>query len=386
MFPSLGLYVHIPFCQSLCSYCNFHRGLFDAGLADRYVGALEREIRAAGSGEVADTIFFGGGTPSILEPGQIARIVAACRAAFTVTPDAEVTLETNPETVTIERMAGYLEAGVNRISLGAQSFDEAELTRLERVHSAGRIDEAVGAVRAAGFTNLSLDLMLWLPGQSRASWRRSLSRALALDPGHLSLYLLELYPNAPLREAMARQLAAPAEGNAAWAQAADDEAAEMYLEAFDTLETEGYRQYEISNAARAGLESRHNLKYWTSGEWWGFGSGAHSTVGDRRWQNLANTTEYVDRAASGVSVRQQEHTIGPGARVEEALFTGLRLSAGVDAAAFEARFGVDPRVAHAEVLAEAVDAGLVWFEAPRFGLTRAGMLVSNEVVQRFLAG
>lgn len=384
----LGLYLHIPFCQALCSYCNFHRGLFDHGLAGRYVRALEREILEAGDGRPADTIFFGGGTPSILDPGDIGRLVTACRRAFDVAPDAEITLETNPETVTVERMAAFRAAGVNRISLGAQSFDPDELRRLERVHSADKIDQAVAAIRSAAFTNISLDLMLWLPGQSRASWRRSLARALALDPGHVSLYLLELYPNAPLREAMARHTSASAPNDEAahlWAQAADDEAAEMYLEAFATLDAAGYPQYEISNAARSGRESRHNLKYWTSGDWWGFGSGAHSTVGDLRWQNLAHTADYAARVEAGRSVRQEEHVIGPERRVEEALFTGLRLTRGIERDSFRERFGVDPWLRCESLLAEPCDAGLAWHDERAFGLTRAGLLVSNEIAQRLLS-
>src|SRR5262245_32142971 len=168
----LGLYLHIPFCSSICSYCNFNRGLFDADLKTQYVEAIESEIRSAAGGRPADTIFFGGGTPSLLEPAEIARLIRACRESYDVTPDAEVTLETNPETATVERLEGVLTAGVNRISFGVQSFDDAELTRLSRIHSARRAEQAVRDARAAGFRNLSFDLMFWLPGQSLQSWQR----------------------------------------------------------------------------------------------------------------------------------------------------------------------------------------------------------------------
>ena len=200
----LGLYLHIPFCQAICSYCNFNRGLFDAALKQRYVEAIEKEILTAGDGTGADTVFFGGGTPSLLEPAEIARLIRACREAYVLTPDAEVTLETNPETATPERLAAFRAAGVNRISFGVQSFDDGELQRLGRIHSAARAAGAVRAARAAGFDNLSFDLMFWLPGQSLASWLSTIDRAVDLAPDHLSLYLLELYPNAPLKETMAR--------------------------------------------------------------------------------------------------------------------------------------------------------------------------------------
>jgi oxygen-independent coproporphyrinogen-3 oxidase len=286
----LGLYVHIPFCSAICNYCNFNRGLFESGLKDRYVAALEREIRAAGRGEPVDTIFFGGGTPSLLEPGEIARLIAACRTAFAVGAGAEVTLETNPETSTPERMTGFRDAGVNRISFGVQSFREPELKRLGRIHSADRARVAVREARAAGFDNVSLDLMMWLPQQSAADWRENVEALIDVAPEHASLYLLELYPNAPLKEDMAR---------AGWSLAPDDDAAEMYLWSLSRLDEAGYEQYEISNVSRPGRPSRHNLKYWQDGEWLGFGCGAHSTRNGARWKNVASTEEYISRLYTG---------------------------------------------------------------------------------------
>src|SRR3954467_9699431 len=266
---SLGLYVHIPFCAAICNYCNFNRGLFDAGLKEQYVGALLKEIRSAAEPHTpADTIFFGGGTPSLLEPSEIASIIAACRASFALASDAEVTMEANPETVTGERLELFRAAGVNRLSYGVQSFRDEELQRLSRLHSASRAREAVALVRAAGFDNVSLDLMMWLPQQTVSQWLESVDALIALEPDHASLYLLELYPNAPLRDEMAR---------AGWSQAPDDDAAEMYLRAMERLDRAGLHQYEISNVASPGRESRHNLKYWTEGAWLAFGCGAHGT-------------------------------------------------------------------------------------------------------------
>ncbi len=390
----LGLYLHIPFCQAICGYCNFNRGLFDAELKARYVEALMTEIRAAGDAEnrrAADTIFFGGGTPSLLDPDDIARLTGACRAAFSVSTDAEITLETNPETATRDRLRGFLDAGINRISFGVQSFNDDELQRLGRIHSAARAEAALGAARDAGCTNLSFDLMLWLPGQSQASWARTVARAVALEPDHLSLYLLELYPNAPLKEAMARAIQTDPPGvsmNTAamveWAQVSDDEAADMYLEGLARLDGAGYDQYEISNVARPGRASQHNLKYWQSGDWYGFGCGAHSTVDGVRWKNTSGTSEYIDRITRGETVAQDLQRLTPRARMEEALFTGLRLNAGIDRGNFQARYGVDPWATYARALAPYVEAGAMWVDEGRLGLTRQGMLVANEVLSTFV--
>jgi oxygen-independent coproporphyrinogen III oxidase len=379
---SLGLYLHIPFCASICNYCNFNRGLFESGLKDRYVAALEQEIRqsraigdAAASGGRADTIFFGGGTPSLLEPAEIARLVRACRETFDVARDAEVTLETNPETSAIDRMAGFRDAGVTRISFGVQSFREAELKRLGRIHSADRAREAVGEARAAGFDNISLDLMMWLPQQSASDWRENVEALIEVGPEHASLYLLELYPNAPLKEDMAR---------AGWSLAPDDDAAEMYLWSMARLEAAGYRQYEISNVAREGLASRHNLKYWQDGEWLGFGCGAHSTVSGVRWKNVSSTEDYVDRIGLRQSVIAERRELPQSVRLEEALFTGLRLTAGLDLARIGVRYGSDVWARYGAALQPFVEGGLVVHEPPTLRLTREGMLLANEIMAVFV--
>lgn len=377
----LGLYLHIPFCSSICSYCNFNRGLYDDGLKRRYVDALEREIRRASvpfealASRAADTIFFGGGTPSLLEPTDVKRLVRACRETFDLDVAAEITLEANPETASPGRLAGFRAAGVNRLSFGVQSFEDAELQRLGRVHSAERARAAVREAREAGFTNVSLDLMLWLPGQSFASWLRTVDEAIALEPEHLSFYLLELYPNAPLREALAR---------APWSQVPDDEAADMYLAGLDRLDAAGFEQYEISNVSRSGRHSRHNVKYWQSGNWLGFGCGAHSTACGWRWHNVAPTVEYVDAVDRGASPATGAREIGADERWSETLFTGLRLAAGIDTAALKARFGRDLWDEYGEALGPPLEAGLMWRGDQRCGLTRAGMLMANEVLATFV--
>jgi oxygen-independent coproporphyrinogen-3 oxidase len=371
----LGLYLHVPFCAAICNYCNFNRGLFESGLKDRYVEALEREIRAAGRGEPADTIFFGGGTPSLLDPDEVGRLITACRDSFTVPPDAEITLETNPETSSGVRMEGFRAAGVNRVSFGVQSFRDEELTRLGRLHSAERAREALREARAAGIANISLDLMMWLPQQSRAEWQESVEHLIALGPDHASLYLLELYPNAPLKEEMAR---------AGWSLAPDEDAAQMYLWSLRRLEEEGYAQYEISNVARPGYESRHNLKYWCDGEWLGFGCGAHSTRGGVRWQNVPGTEEYVARMSSGAAPVTARRELTAAQRVEEALFTGLRLVRGIDLDETRRRFGVDVWGRYGTALEPFVAGGLMVREGSSLRLTRDGMLVSNDILSVFV--
>ena len=217
----LGLYVHVPFCSAICGYCNFNRGLLDEDLKRRYVAAVTREIERSGDGSRVDSIFFGGGTPSLLAVEEVARILDACRAAFDVASGAETTLEMNPESCGRPYVSALLDAGVNRISLGVQSFDDAELVRLGRAHTAAEACAAFAAVRDAGCDNVSLDLMLWLPAQSRAASAASVDALLEVAPDHASLYMLELYPNAPLREEAARR---------GWSQAPEADAAAMYLE------------------------------------------------------------------------------------------------------------------------------------------------------------
>jgi oxygen-independent coproporphyrinogen-3 oxidase len=371
----LGLYVHVPFCSAICNYCNFNRGLFDAAVKDRYVAALRDEIRRTGDGAPADTLFFGGGTPSLLDPAEVAAIIRACRGAFALTPDAEITLEANPETVSPERLDGFRAAGVNRLSYGVQSFRDDELQRLSRLHSASRAADAFHMGRAAGFDNISLDLMMWLPQQSVAQWLDSVDALIALGPDHASMYMLEIYPNAPLRDAMAR---------GKWSVAPDDDVAEMYLSGMDRMDRAGYVQYEISNVARPGRHSRHNLKYWRDGEWLGFGCGAHSTRGGVRWKNLASTEEYISSVARGGQLGTERRVLTAAERVEEALFTGLRLSEGIDLRAVKTRYGVDVWKNFGEELERFVDPGLLIYDGARLRLTRPGMLLAHEVMTVFI--
>jgi oxygen-independent coproporphyrinogen-3 oxidase len=384
----VGLYIHIPFCSAICNYCNFNRGLFDANLKARYVEALVDEIRRGGRGDAeahggalpgnvtaVDTIYFGGGTPSLLEAGDVARVIESCASAFQLSAEAEITLEANPETVTSERIAEFGAAGVNRISFGVQSFRDEELRRLSRLHSADRARLAVAEARAAGLANISIDLMMWLPEQRLEDWLESVDAAIEVSPEHLSLYLLEVYPNAPLKEDMAR---------AGWSLAPDDDAAAMYLTAMERLDAAGYRQYEISNVSRQGRQSRHNLKYWTDGEWLGFGCGAHSTRDGVRWKNVSSTTEYIDRVGRQEPVATDVRRLTDAERLGDALFTGLRLTDGIDLDPLSRRYGVDVWERDGADLQPFVTAGYLVHEAGRLRLTREGMLLAHEVMAVFV--
>jgi oxygen-independent coproporphyrinogen-3 oxidase len=387
----LGLYIHIPFCSAICNYCNFNRGLFDASLKTRYVEAIISEITRAGragragkagqageagwAGEPADTIYFGGGTPSLLEPEDVRRIIGSCLSSFDVAADREVTMEANPETVTEERLAAYRAAGVNRISFGVQSFRDDELKRLSRLHGADRARAAYHEARRAGFDNLSLDLMMWLPGQRVAEWLESVDAAIVLGPDHLSLYLLEIYANSPLKDEMAR---------ARWSQAPDEDAEGMYLTALERLDAAGYHQYEISNVARPRRESRHNLKYWIDGAWLGFGCGAHSTHDGVRWKNVSATEDYVDRIAHVAAVATDIRRLSPEERLGDALFTGLRLTAGIDLDAVGERYATDVWRRYGADLEPFLDEGCLRRDGGRLWLTRRGMLLANEVMAVFV--
>jgi len=371
----LGLYVHIPFCSAICNYCNFNRGLFEPELKARYVTALLVEIQRAGDGSPADTIFFGGGTPSLLEPSEIAAVIETCGKSWSLDGDTEVTLEANPETVTRERLAGFRAAGVNRLSYGVQSFRDDELVRLSRLHSAVRAAEAFEMARAAGFDNISLDLMMWLPQQTVAQWLESVEALVTLGPDHASLYMLELYPNAPIRDAMAR---------GQWAVAPEDDVADMYLAGLGRTDEAGYEQYEISNVARPGRQARHNVKYWTDGEWLGFGCGAHSTRGGARWKNLSGIEDYISGVAAGTSTATGRRTLSADERLEEALFTGLRLNAGLDLRGVRERYGVDVWARYGEELQPFLDRGLLSYDGKVLRLPREGMLLAHEVMAVFI--
>ena len=314
-------------------------------------------------------------TGSSTWPANEVHFVEACRQSYAVATDAEVTFEANPETVNTQLLSGFRDAGVNRVSLGVQSLRDDELIRLSRLHGARRAREAVREVRAAGIDNLSIDLMMWLPQQSPSAWLESVDAAIELEPDHVSLYLLEVYPNAPLRDEMAR---------AKWSQAPDEDAEAMYLTAMEHLEAAGLAQYEISNVARPGRESRHNVKYWSDGEWEAFGCGAHATRRGVRWRNVSSTEEYIAHITDGTDARTEVRRLSDDERLGDALFTGLRLTRGLDLRQIEQRYGVDVWARYGPALMPFVEQDLLVHEADCLRLTRRGMLLANEIMTVFV--
>jgi oxygen-independent coproporphyrinogen-3 oxidase len=372
-----GLYVHIPFCSSRCSYCDFATGLYQSELAERYVAALIEEIRTSRySGANVDTIYFGGGTPSLLAPSQLDRILVTLSQHFEIDPAAEVTLEINPGSVTREKLQAFRSLGINRASFGAQTFDDRELAKLGRSHTAADALKTFTDLRNAGFENISFDLIAGLPGQTLTGWQRNIKQALDLNPEHLSFYLLEVHSGTPLAEHIRRGLQPVPD---------DDLAGVMYQWMLDEACEAGYEHYEISNLCRAGFHSRHNVKYWTTEPYYGFGCSAHSYDGRaRRWSNHRDVLKYVETIENGGSSVVEEQELSVTDLRAEALFLGMRMMRGVDARRYRESFGVDLREAHADDLDRFRKAGLLEFDGDLIRLTRTGALLSNEVFAAFV--
>ena len=390
----LALYVHIPFCETKCPYCDFNTYAGIEHMMPAYVEALAVEIERWGDmlGRPAmTTLFMGGGTPSYLPAHDLEAVLSAVRRAFEVTPDAEATMEANPGDLLGDAPVSLAQLGFNRLSVGVQSLDDGLLRLLGRRHTAQDVADAFRAVRRAGFDNVNLDLMYGLPLQSMAQWRDTLDGALALGPEHLSLYCLTLEEGTPMEQQV--RLGEIPEPDA-------DLAADMYLHAEELLEREGYRHYEISNWARPGLESRHNLTYWRNGPYLGVGPGAHSYLGRWRFHNLLSPREYVRRmagqgstggapAALSEEAIRQIAVVGGVGRVDDALemaetmMMGLRLDEGVELASFESRFGRSLDAVFGEQLAELTGFGLLERDDGVVRLTARGRLLGNEVFLRF---
>ena len=372
-----GLYLHIPFCSSRCSYCDFATGLYQTELAERYVAALVEEIKTSRyRGAMVDTIYFGGGTPSLLAPAQLDRILATVHEQYAIDPTAEITLEINPGSVTSERLAAFRNLGINRASFGAQTFDDRELAKLGRSHTADDALKTFADLRDAGFDNISFDLIAGLPGQTLEGWQRNVDEALALNPEHLSFYLLEVHSGTPLAEHIRRGLQPVPD---------DDLAGVMYQWMLDHASDAGYEHYEISNLCRPGFQSRHNVKYWIADPYYGFGCSAHSYDGrTHRWANHRDVLKYVETIESGESPVVEEQELSETDVRAEALFLGMRLMRGVNVRRYRESFGVDLREQHAADLDRFCKAGLLEFDGDLIRLTRSGALLSNEVFAAFV--
>jgi oxygen-independent coproporphyrinogen-3 oxidase len=372
-----GLYVHIPFCSSRCSYCDFATGLYQSELAERYVRGLIEEIRTSQyAGENVDTIYFGGGTPSLLAPVQLQHVLAALYDSFKIATGAEITLEINPGSATPEKLRAFRSLGINRASFGAQTFDDAELAKLGRSHNSADALRTFAELRDAGFANVSFDLIAGLPGQTLAGWQHNIQQALDLVPEHLSFYLLEVHSGTPLAEHIRRGIQPHPD---------EDLAGVMYEWMLEQAAAAGYEHYEISNLCRPGFYSRHNVKYWTAAPYYGFGCSAHSYDGDtRRWSNQRDVLKYVERVESGASPVVEEQQLSVTDVRAEAVFLGLRMMQGVDLRHYRESFGIDLRDEHADDLDRFCKAGLVELDGDLIRLTRTGALLSNEVFAAFV--
>ena len=388
-----GVYIHIPFCKSRCSYCDFATDVWRSDEAvERYVNALCSEIlseppasaggqsrnsrnwpAAHAAGSDINTIYFGGGTPSLLKPEQVQQILNAVISKFEISENSELTMEMNPATVTSESLAAYRSLGVNRASFGVQTFNDRHLKLLARGHDANDARQTFKMLRAAGFDNISFDLIAGLPGQTIDDWKRNLDEAITMQPEHLSLYLLEIHEGTPLAEQV----------RSGRRQAPDEDlAAEMYEIMLDRLCKVGYEQYEISNFAKPGFESRHNTKYWRLDPVFGFGVSAHSFDGFQRYSNVRDTNDYVSRIENYGIAETNRETID---RAEEFAFLGLRLNAGVDLLEYKEKFGGDLAVKYRNELVRIEEGGLIELTENKLRLTRKGMLYSNEVFQVFIS-
>jgi len=388
---AVGIYISVPFCKTKCSYCNFASDVFSRAVFERYVDRVCADVASAAKtaeemgGQLdreVDSIYLGGGTPTVLDAGQLSRIFSAVRSQFRVQPDAEVTLECAPGTLAPGVLQGLLRCGVNRVSLGVQSFVDPEAAAVGRLHKRSTVLDDIAHLRASGITNLNIDLIAGLPHQTAETWQQSLDATLATEAPHVSVYMLEVDEDSRLgREVIAG-------GTRYHAHFVPDEEAmaDFYLAACEQLDTAGVAQYEISNFARAGAESRHNLKYWTRQPYLGFGVDAHSMLAASTAAAMAvrfATADVLEKYVAGSPL--QCTVVSHAAALEESFFLGLRLNRGVSLADIAANFSQQSIDDLSPVIAELVADELLHSDGDVIRLTPRGRLLSNEVFQAFLA-
>ena len=385
----ISLYVHIPFCLRKCRYCDFLSAPQTDIDRERYVKALIREIKTqkdCPAGRPVDTVFFGGGTPSVLSADQIGRIIDALREVFLILPDAEVSLETNPGTADFEKLSAFKEAGINRLSMGVQSMHDEELHLLGRIHTAEQALEAFKTARAAGFDNINIDLMSALPGQTFDSWADSLRQAVEWRPEHISAYSLIIEPGTPFSALYEAGELPPLP---------DEETdRKMYHYTREYLAQHGYGRYEISNYALKGRECRHNSGYWTGHPYLGFGIGAASYVNGARFSNIPDFETYiVEMEKAGIpaeieqvyeKIRTEIHSLTEQEKMEEFMFLGLRMTAGVKTSDFASRFGKSLDEVYGDVIRRHLAQGLLQRTPEGFCLAERGTDVSNYVMADYL--
>lgn len=387
----LGIYISVPFCRTKCSYCNFASNVFSRAVFERYVDRICQDL--ANSRQTAETmggqfdsevdsLYLGGGTPSVLHVDQFHRIFSAVRAQFDVKAQAEITVECAPGTLTPEMIDTVLRCGVNRVSLGVQSFIDAEATAVGRLHKRATILDDLARLRAAGISNINIDLIAGLPHQTAASWEQSLADTIATDAPHVSVYMLEVDEDSRL----GRELIAGGTRYHAHFVPDEDATADFYVTACQTLTRSGIRQYEISNFAREGFQSRHNLKYWTRQPYLGFGVDAHSMLPSTTSPPDAvrfATADSLEKYVTGAPL--QRTLVSRSTALEESFFLGLRLNAGLDLDAIALAFGSMAADQFQPTISEMIQQELLQRSGNRVSLTQRGRLLSNEVFQAFLA-
>lgn len=375
--PIRAVYVHVPFCRRLCGYCDFYSIVPELEGVAPLVDALLRELeRCCERPDLAvETVFVGGGTPTSLPPGELRRLLDRLGKLAPPATTLEFTVEANPETVTPEIAQVLVAAGVNRVSIGAQSFDPAELAVLERGHRPKQVAETVAACRAAGLTQVSLDLIFAIPGQTLESWLASLSAATALRPEHLSCYSLTFEPGTRLFERLGAGTVTPVD---------EELDATMYERAIDVLAASGYVHYEISNFARPGCQCRHNLAYWHNQPYLGIGPAAAGLVDGVRYRNVADVAAYTRAVAAGRSPRVEQEQRSTEQRARETAMLELRLTEGIDRRRFEQRYGRDPVELFAEPIQRHGTRGLLEATTTHLRLTRPGLLLADTVIADFL--
>lgn len=374
----LGLYIHIPFCRAKCNYCDFNSYPGKEDLMESYFHALEAEIGLcapeAGDSEFG-TVFIGGGTPTLAGPALIYRLMNACRSRLNISGDAEISMEANPGTLTFEKLAGYRACGANRLSVGLQAWQDGLLKELGRIHTSGEFEENFRLARKAGFRNINVDLIFGIPGQKINEWSETVSKVVGLGPEHISCYSLKIEEGTVFGDRLESGLM----------EEPDDELdRKMYWYAVNRLEKSGYRHYEISNFAKPGMECRHNLVYWTTGEYLGIGAGAHSFMNGVRFNNVYGVEEYIDSIGKGKKPRENEQPIGRTESMSEYMILGLRLVDGIRAGDFKARFGEDPDAVYGEKLAALERKQLLERDGDRIRLTAVGLDFGNTVFMEFL--
>jgi oxygen-independent coproporphyrinogen-3 oxidase len=370
-----GLYVHLPFCPYLCPYCDFAKWRYDPDGARRYLEALRAQMLSTAPFD-ATTMFFGGGTPNAYAAHDVAMLACELGERFNLPGGAEATVEVNPDRALCDGFADYVAAGINRLSIGAQSFEAAELRALGRGHSPSDVDRAVRLARDAGFNNVSIDLIFGAPGQTVPSWRRSIERAVALGVNHVSTYGLTVEPGTPYERWYERDQAAFADA---------DVQAEMYAVAIDLLQSAGFEQYEISNFARPGFRCRHNANYWANGAYLGLGVGAASYRFGERSTTTRDIAAYERAALAGQSPPAESERLEGAALVGEAAMLALRTAEGLDLQSFAERYHVDVREMFATVLDDLRAADLVRVSPTSVALTRRGRFLANDACGAFLA-